>query len=135
MNLIAKQPNPSWTIEQLRGHFGMIPAERILLDPPPGTATEEDVLFMDDHHDRLCELVDGVLVEKIMGLPESALVDINPGRVQVPMPNGVRHTEGGQFLERRLRLPEVPALGVERPALSQAADAIVIPTLPGRLNG
>jgi Uma2 family endonuclease len=73
MNLIVKQPNPSWTIEQLRRHFGMIPAERILLDPPPGTATEDDVLFMDDHRNRLCELVDGVLVEKAMGALEALL--------------------------------------------------------------
>ncbi len=27
MNLILTQPNPSWTIDQLRRHFGMIPAE------------------------------------------------------------------------------------------------------------
>lgn len=73
MNLIANQPNPSWTIEQLRRHFGMIPAERILVEPPPGTATEKDVIFMDDHRNRLCELVDGVLVEKAMGAKESAL--------------------------------------------------------------
>jgi Uma2 family endonuclease len=73
MNLIAKQPNPAWTIDQLRRHFGMIPAERILLDPPPGTATEQDVTFMDDHRNRVCELVDGVLLEKPMGSKESLL--------------------------------------------------------------
>jgi Uma2 family endonuclease len=73
MNVIANQPNPTWTIEQLRRHFGMIPAERILLDPAPGTATEDDVVFMDDHRNRLCELVDGVLVEKAVGAKESIL--------------------------------------------------------------
>jgi Uma2 family endonuclease len=73
MNVIANQPNPTWTIDQLRRHFDMIPAERILLDPAPGTATEEDVTFMDDHRNRLCELVDGVLVEKAMGAKESLL--------------------------------------------------------------
>lgn len=73
MNVIANQPNPTWTIEQLRRHFGMIPAERILLDPAPGAATEKDVMFMDDHRDRRCELVDGVLVEKAMGAKESIL--------------------------------------------------------------
>jgi Uma2 family endonuclease len=73
MNLMLTQPNPTWTIQQLRKHFGMIPADRILLDPAPGTATEKDVTFMDDHRNRLCELVDGVLVEKAMGYKESLL--------------------------------------------------------------
>jgi Uma2 family endonuclease len=73
MNMIPSRPNPTWTKLQLRRHLGMIPAERILLDPLPGTATEEDVLFMDDHHNRLCELVDGVLVAKPMGSWESLL--------------------------------------------------------------
>ena len=41
--------------------------------PPPGTATEKDVTELDDHADRLCELIDGVLVEKTMGYKESFL--------------------------------------------------------------
>lgn len=41
--------------------------------PPPGRATEKDVLDADAHEDRLCELVDGILVEKPMGLRESLI--------------------------------------------------------------
>jgi len=41
--------------------------------PPPGTATEADVLRSPDGVKRLCELVDGVLVEKAMGFYESIL--------------------------------------------------------------
>lgn len=37
-----------------------VPAERVLLDPRPGAATESDLL----RGSRLCELIDGVLVEK-----------------------------------------------------------------------
>lgn len=73
MNLILTQPNPSWTIDQLRRHFGMIPAERILLDPPPGTATEEDAYRLNEFEGHHCELVEGVLVEKTMGEEESEL--------------------------------------------------------------
>lgn len=73
MNLIVSQPNPTWTLAQLRRHFGMIPPERILLTPLPGTATEEDLLWMDDRGYRVCELVDGVLVGKTMGAEESIL--------------------------------------------------------------
>ena len=43
------------------------------LRPPPGTATEKDVLEVEAHEDRLCEVVDGVWVEKAMGWRESIL--------------------------------------------------------------
>lgn len=51
----------------------MIPAERILLTPRPGTATEKDLLRINNQGRTLCELVDGVLVEKAMGWKESML--------------------------------------------------------------
>jgi Uma2 family endonuclease len=50
-----------------------IPSHRIVLEPLPGTATEEDVLHLLHHHDRICELIDGTLVEKPMGMTESIL--------------------------------------------------------------
>ena len=46
-----------------------VPPERILLRPPPGEATEADL----SKTHRLCELIDGVLVEKAMGYYESML--------------------------------------------------------------
>ena len=56
-------------LEQLGG----IAPARVRFHPAPGTATEADVLAIHDHEDRLYELVDGVLVEKAMGLRESFL--------------------------------------------------------------
>ena len=56
--------------------LGDVPLERILFDPPPGTATEADVLRLDDRDNRKCELVDGTLVEKTMGWDEG-IVEIN----------------------------------------------------------
>ena len=43
------------------------------IQPPPGTATEKDVIELEARTNRLCELVDGVLVEKAMGYLESRL--------------------------------------------------------------
>ena len=60
-----------WTMGDLLKHFGGIAPERIRLNPPPGRATERDVTALNDHSDRLYELVDGVLVEKVMGVPQS----------------------------------------------------------------
>lgn len=62
-----------WTAVDLVERFGAISLDRVVHDPPPGTATEDDVIFLDDHRDRLCELVDGTLVEKTMVFYESLL--------------------------------------------------------------
>lgn len=61
----------NWSMGDLLKHFGGISPDRIRLDPAPGRVQEHHVTELDDHEDRLYELVDGVLVEKIMGLPES----------------------------------------------------------------
>ncbi len=62
-----------WTVADLLDQLGGIPPERVHLTPTPGTATEKDVLEMDDHGGRICELIDGTLVEKTMGVYESWL--------------------------------------------------------------
>jgi Uma2 family endonuclease len=61
------------TLADLLEQLGGIAPERVRFRPPPGTATEKDVLEADAHEDRLCELVHGVLVEKAMGFRESLL--------------------------------------------------------------
>lgn len=63
----------TWTAVDLIERFGAIPLHRVVQNPPPGTATEQDVIDLDDHEDRLCELVDGTLVEKTVGTYESYL--------------------------------------------------------------
>jgi Uma2 family endonuclease len=62
-----------WTAADLLERFGPIHLRRIRNDPAPGTATERDVVDIHDREGRLFELVDGVLVEKTMGLQESYL--------------------------------------------------------------
>jgi Uma2 family endonuclease len=61
------------TINDLAELFGSMPAWRIRSVPAPGTATEDDVIEIAEHEDRLCELVEGVLVEKTVGYDESCL--------------------------------------------------------------
>ena len=63
-------PEPQ-TLADLWVRLGRIPLERIRLHPAPGTATEDDVVRVDEHENRLCELVDGTLVEKAVGAEES----------------------------------------------------------------
>ena len=53
--------------------FEDFPAHRVLLHPTPGTATVADVEAIHDREGRLCELIDGTLVEKTVGARESEL--------------------------------------------------------------
>ena len=64
------------TLADLLEQLGGIVPKRVRFRPPPGTATEKDVLEVEAHEDRLCELVDGVLVEKAMGWRESLLASV-----------------------------------------------------------
>jgi Uma2 family endonuclease len=52
------------TAADIAARFGPIPLRRIVLDPSPGTATEEDVIAHLRRTGRACELIDGILVEK-----------------------------------------------------------------------
>jgi Uma2 family endonuclease len=61
------------TLADLRQRLGGIPLERIWFHPAPGTATEKDVIRAEARENRLCELVDGTLVEKAMGFEEARL--------------------------------------------------------------
>src|SRR4051812_39562294 len=69
-----------WSAEDLAAHLGDIPLRRIRLNPPPGTATIQDVIDINDHGNCICELIDGTLVEKAMGWNESR-VGLRLGRL------------------------------------------------------
>src|SRR4051794_36541074 len=62
------------TLAELMDRLGNVPLERVRVNPPPGTATERDLLRMsDDGEDKLLELIDGVLIRKAPGFRESLL--------------------------------------------------------------
>jgi hypothetical protein len=73
MATISDSQTTVWTASEVLARFGDIPIVRIRTTPPPGEATEADVIELHDHHDRLCELIDGTLVEKTIGWQESRL--------------------------------------------------------------
>lgn len=61
---------PIRNVAELLHRLGDIPPDRVRLNPVLGTATVEDLLKPGNE---LCELVDGVLVEKTVGWEESFL--------------------------------------------------------------
>lgn len=61
------------TLANALKQLGGVSPRRVRMHPAPGTATERDLLAVLDHGNQLCELVDGILVEKIMGFEEGHL--------------------------------------------------------------
>jgi Uma2 family endonuclease len=64
------------TVAELQTYLGGVPAERIRMQPLPGQATEQDILTILATEDRICELVDGILVEKPMATYEALLAGV-----------------------------------------------------------
>ncbi len=61
------------TLADLLNRLGDVPLDRLILSPAPGLAVKSDVIDVRERGNRLCELVDGVLVEKPIGFRESIL--------------------------------------------------------------
>jgi Uma2 family endonuclease len=63
------------TVADLLRRLGNVPARRVRLHPPLGTATERDLIRNNESKFKtaICELVDGCLVEKPVGWEESAI--------------------------------------------------------------
>jgi Uma2 family endonuclease len=120
---MAKTTPPSlprtWNLSDLIEHVGDVPPKRIRLFPAPGTATEKDVIDLQDREDRLYELVDGILVEKTVGLRESCLAgfliqwlgsfaDLHDSGI-VTAPDGMLRLAPG-----RVRIPDVAFISWKR---------------------
>jgi Uma2 family endonuclease len=121
------------TLQDFVERLGNIPLSRVLMKPPPGRATEADLLQADRRYHRLCELVDGTLVEKGVGYLESvlgaALIDflrafvvprnlgvisgpdgmmsLSPGLVRSP---DVAYASWDRFPDRRIPKEPIPSL-------------------------
>jgi len=72
--MAATLPSHVESLADLLDRLGDVPLDRIRLRPAPGTATEDDLLVGVEQ--RLCELVDGVLVDKPVGFHESLLATL-----------------------------------------------------------
>ncbi len=108
-----------WTMADVQQRLDGIPAERIRTFPAPGTATEEDVLRVMARTDRICELVDGVLVEKVMSSFESRLAGILIYLIEAFLEDhdlGVVLGEAGflRLFPGRVRAPDVSFIRWER---------------------
>jgi Uma2 family endonuclease len=108
-----------WTASEVLARFGDIPIARIRTSPPPGEATEADVIKLHDRYDRLFELIDGTLVEKAMGWRESFvaawIATILNNFVQ-PRNLGMVFGSDGmlRIKQQQIRIPDVAFISLER---------------------
>ena len=107
------------TIADLLRRLGELPADRVRFYPIPGTATVGDVVEVERREKRLCELVDGVLVEKPAGLPESVLAVELASRLRdfvKPRKLGIVTGEGGmvRLFGDLVRIPDVAFVSWDR---------------------
>lgn len=118
----AAPPPRFRTADEWLRSLGNVPLHRILLDPPPGTATVADVIRLSHHENRGVELVDGTLVEKPVGLRESVIASnliVLLGNYAKSGNLGVVSGEQGmiQMLMGNIRMPDVAFLpGGQLPA-------------------
>ncbi len=108
-----------WTAADMQSHLGGVPLERIRMYPPPGMATEKHVLEAESRTGRICELIDGVLVEKTMDYLESMLaaeiIHLLKGYLETN-DLGIVLGEAGtlKILPNQVRIPDVCFIGWER---------------------
>lgn len=96
----------------LAGLDPSLPVDRVLLGPRPGTATAADVEAINLREDRLCELIDGTLVEKTVGQRESRLaLLLGQYFLAFVLPRGVGIVLGADGMTRlkpdQVRIPDV----------------------------
>jgi Uma2 family endonuclease len=137
---VAPPPPPflfpaDWTLADLHAHLGGIPLERIRLYPPPGTATKREMEAIRARTDRTCELIDGVLVEKVVGHYESMLAMLIGCRIGAYLESHDVGTISGadsmmELFPGHVRAPDVCVVRWERYPEGKVPDDPIPPVAP-----
>ncbi len=128
-------PPQQWTVADLLEHVGGVPSDRVWVVPAPGTATEQDLLDAAARSGRVCELIDGVLVEKPMGWYESVLAAALArliGNHLAENPLGLVSGEAGflRTISGRTRAPDVAFVSWERLGTYSPRRQKILPVPP-----
>jgi Uma2 family endonuclease len=131
----ATTPARIETIAELLQQLGGISPRRVRLRPWPGTATEKDLIRLNDRSGRLYELVEGVLVEKAVGFQESMLtcdlIEFLRGFVRERKLGIMTGPDGGmRLMPRVVRLPDIAFISWERLPNRQIPDDPVPDLVP-----
>ena len=110
---------PIKTLADLLDRLGGVPLERIRFRPFPGTATVQDVIDVERLEGRLCELVEGVLLQKVTGFARSGQVAFLAGLLNafvIPRNLGLVTGPDGavELMADLVRIPDVAFTRWER---------------------
>jgi Uma2 family endonuclease len=105
--------------EEFLHSIGDVPMSRVVWSPWPGTATEDDLVLLAERDKRLCELIDGTLVEKPMGSFESAIAGwlifyLNAFLDSRPIGTVLGEAGMMRMFSGRVRMPDVSFLSSSR---------------------
>jgi Uma2 family endonuclease len=121
-------------VAQLLKRLGNIPGFRVRLQPPPGSATEKDLIRHNESKFKtaICELVDGTLVEKAMGWNESEIaIVIAASLLYFVRPRKLGKVLGADGMQRMvpglIRVPDVSYFARGRLTRSQHLATPIAP--------
>jgi Uma2 family endonuclease len=126
---------PTPTAADIWLRAGQVPLDRILMDPTPGTATEDDAADSRHMLGVNCELVNGILVAKTMGLYESQVAVALGYFLHVYLeshPIGVVAGEDGPYrlMPANVRKPDVSLILLDRFPNRRIPRSKVLPLAP-----
>jgi Uma2 family endonuclease len=110
---------PIKTLADLLRRLGGVPLDRIRFRPYPGTATIQDVIDIERHEGKLYELIEGVLLEKVMGYNESGLAGFILGLLNIfVIPRNLGLVTGAdgtvELMPDLVRIPDVAFMNWNR---------------------
>ncbi len=130
-NAAVRQPD---NVADLLRRLGRIPAFRVRLNPPPGTASERDAVRYNESKLKtaICELVDGALVEKATGWNESEIAILIAGALLTfAKPRRLGKVLGADGMQRMvpglIRIPDVSFFARGRLTKSQHGKMPIAP--------
>lgn len=117
------------TLQDVLDYLGGVPADRVHLFPWPGTATQRDMLHPPtEPKNAICELVDGILVEKAVGFDSSRLATILTIQIGIYLEShdiGCLNSGGDGYIKlkpRRIVAPDLSFIRWERFPEGQVSD-------------
>jgi Uma2 family endonuclease len=132
---LTRQTTRFLTVADVLEHLGGIPAYRVRINPPPGQATEADLLAIDAQKGPICELIDGILVEKDMATYESWLAMVLIYFLQRYLDDhdlGIVLGEGGflRLFPGQVRAPDVSFISWKRMPHQELPDEPIAALAP-----
>lgn len=107
------------TLAEFIKRLGDVPLDRVRFDPLPGLGVIGDVARIQEKEGRLCELIEGVLLEKTMGMTESSLAGYLLGLLNLfVIPRNLGKVTGPdgtmQIVANLIRIPDVAFINWDR---------------------